>query len=262
MASTELTLTTAGQALISNVQAGECKIVWTKAQIGSGTWDGDLSSATALKSPQQTVDITSVTASGESTIQVRVVFSNEDMETTFVLHELGIFAKSDTAASDASDTLIGIMTFDNSAEIPAYNGTYALRQIFNLNFVLSISSVVTVEPTSALATTKEISVETERAQAAETELQNLHKHAVYTISASGWTASDSLYVYSQKVTAVYRDRPDIYQSPISGTDATDTEVAAYGRIKYATIDPDTNTLKLYASSQPLSDFAIYVEGVE
>lgn len=261
MASNELTLTTAGQALISKVQAGECKIVWTKAQIGSGAWDSGLTAATTLKSPKQTVDITSVAASGESTIQVRVVFSNEDMAAPFALRELGIFARGDTDPGD-SDVLVGIMAFDNTAEIPAYNGSFALRQVFNLNFVLSISSVVTVEPTSALATTKDISAEAVRAQAAEAQLQNLHKHAVYTISASGWTASGSLYVYSQAVKAVYRDRPDVYQSPLSGNDMTAAEITAYGLVRYATIDPETKTLKLYAASQPSSDFAIYVEGVE
>jgi hypothetical protein len=261
MASNELTLTTAGQALISKVQAGACKIKWTKAQIGSGVWDSDLKAATALKSPKQSVDITSVAASGESTIQVRVVFSNEDMAAPFALRELGIFARGDTDPGD-SDVLVGIMAFDNTAEIPAYNGSFALRQVFNLGFAISIASVATVELSSALATVKDISTEAVRAQAAEAGLQNLHKHAVYTISSSGWVASGNLYVYTQTVKGVYSDRPDIYLSPVSGNSSTDEEVAAYGQVKYATIDPDTKTLKLYASMNPGSDFAIYVKGVE
>lgn len=261
MASNELTLTTAGQALIARVQAGACKIKWTKAQIGSGAWNGNLTAATALKNPEQTVNITSVTAQSASTIQVRVVFSNEDMATPFALRELGIFARGDTDPGD-SDVLVGIMAFDNTAEIPAYNGSFALRQVFNLGFAISIASVATVELSSALATVKDISTEAGRAQAAEAGLQNLHKHAVYTISASGWTASGSLYVYSQAVKAVYLDRPDVFQSPISGNDMTAAEITAYGLVRYATIDPEAKALKLYAASQPAADFAIYVEGVE
>lgn len=265
MANNELTLTTAGQTLIAKVQAGACKIKWTKAQIGSGAWSGDLTAATALQSPQQTVDITSVTASSATAIQVRVVFSNEDMATPFALRELGVFARGDTDPGD-SDVLVGIMAFDNTAEIPAYNGSFALRQVFNLGFAISIASVATVELSSALATVKDISAEAERAQAAETNLQNRHTVTDFTISASGtWESvtvnGGTMYRYTQAVTAVGDVCPEISLGAASGTAPTSAEQAAYGLLDHVTADADVPCLYLYAVAVPASDFVISVKGV-
>lgn len=94
------------------------------------------------------------------------------------------------------------------------------------------------------------------------------KAASFTIShaSASWTSqtinNKTYYVYTQKVSNVYTETPDVMLAPSSGLIPTDAEESAYGQIVQATVDPEALVLKLYASSVPNADFVIAVKGVK
>ena len=89
----------------------------------------------------------------------------------------------------------------------------------------------------------------------------------FTISTSGWSNSQTLidgedyYTYTINLTEIHTEAP-IISIGASGTLPTAAEQEAYDAWQYATVNDQNDTLTLYATSKPTSNFKIIVKGVE
>ncbi len=108
------TLTTAGAALLAGVSGHLFN--FTKAQCGSGTVsEEDLAAQTEVTGVEKNLSITQVTRTG-TMIKLRLQLSNVDIEDSFDLYQIGIFAKLD---ADPSDTLLMIIQADTPDHVPS-----------------------------------------------------------------------------------------------------------------------------------------------
>lgn len=107
-----MTLTNAGQALQTKVQAG-ATLTFTRIALGDGQLNGQpISPLTALVSQKASVEVDSVRVVDSSTAQASGFFSNADITTGFWWRETGLFAQDPdngeilygyTNAGDAGD---------------------------------------------------------------------------------------------------------------------------------------------------------------
>lgn len=134
-------LTALGEALAG--KAG-VDIVFTKVEAGSGTY-GDsegVYEATALKNPVQTVNISDVVRKSDTLINMKFVISNKEIKKSYLLTEIGIYAKD----PDAGEILYALCYAlpQDSQEVLAYNGEFVSSIIMSVNIQVSGSAVATI----------------------------------------------------------------------------------------------------------------------
>lgn len=134
-------LTALGEALAG--KAG-VDIVFTKVEAGSGIY-GDSESvyeAAALKNPVQTVSISDVVRKSDTLINMKFVISNKEIRKSYLLTEVGIYAKD----PDAGEILYALCYAlpQDSQEVLAYNGEFVSSIIMSVNIQVSGSAVATI----------------------------------------------------------------------------------------------------------------------
>ena len=135
-------LTTDGKALLAKWQAGGATPQITHAAIGSGSYTKteDASTRTSLKAEK--LGISSAAADGD-TLNLRFVFSNDNVTTGFSVTEVGVFAKD----PDKGEVLYSIsVSADESVAdfFPAYSGNHSVSSIFDYYIKTSNSENVTI----------------------------------------------------------------------------------------------------------------------
>ena len=134
-------LTALGEALVG--KAGT-DIVFTKVEVGSGTYnDSDsVSEATTLRSPVQTVNISSVAHKSDTVINMKFLISNKEVKKSYLLTEIGIYAQD----PDVGEILYALCYAipQDSQEVLAYNGEFVSSIIMSVNIQISGSAKVTI----------------------------------------------------------------------------------------------------------------------
>lgn len=122
-----MTLTNAGQALQTKVQAG-ATLTFTRIALGDGQLNGQpISPLTALISQKASVEVDSVRVVDNSTAQASGFFSNEDISTGFWWRETGLFAQD----PDAGEILYGYTNAGDAGDyIPTVEDTRIEKYIF------------------------------------------------------------------------------------------------------------------------------------
>lgn len=117
-----MTLTNAGQALQTKVQAG-ATLTFTRIALGDGQLNGQpISPLTALISQKATVEVDSVRVVNTTTAQAAGFFSNKDISTGFWWRETGLFAQD----PDVGEILYG---YTNAGDAGDYIPTVADTRI-------------------------------------------------------------------------------------------------------------------------------------
>lgn len=117
-----MTLTNAGQALQTKVQAG-ATLTFTRIALGDGQLNGQpIAPLTALISQKATVEVDSVRVVNTTTAQVAGFFSNADISTGFWWRETGVFAQD----PDVGEILYG---YTNAGDAGDYIPTVADTRI-------------------------------------------------------------------------------------------------------------------------------------
>lgn len=91
-----IVLTKKGLALLAKLQAQEdATMKLTRIGVGDGSYtpEENLSDATALKSEKQTFDLVSKTVINQSTVSVKAVISNQELEEGYCIKEIGLYAE-------------------------------------------------------------------------------------------------------------------------------------------------------------------------
>lgn len=87
-------ITQKGFELLAKVQAGVCKLIFTKAQTGDGTYTSsdNLNAQTKLKSKKQEFPISSKKVRNDNSVCLTTIVTNENLVAGYYLKEFGIFA--------------------------------------------------------------------------------------------------------------------------------------------------------------------------
>lgn len=136
-----MTLTNAGQALQTKVQAG-ATLTFTRIALGDGQLNGQpIVPLTALISQKATVEVDSVRVVNTSTAQVAGFFSNADISTGFWWRETGVFAQD----PDVGEILYG---YTNAGDAGDYIPTVADTRIEKYIYCsIAVASATTVDIT-------------------------------------------------------------------------------------------------------------------
>ena len=140
-----MTLTNAGQALQTKVQAGAA-LTFTRIALGDGQLNGQpISPLTALISQKASVEVDSVRVVDNSTAQASGFFSNADISTGFWWRETGVFAQD----PDVGEVLYGYTNAGDAGDyIPTVADTRVEKYIYCSIAVASATTVDITIPSS------------------------------------------------------------------------------------------------------------------
>ncbi len=147
-------LTAAGERLIARTLAGEIQLNITKAKTSNYIYPAgtDFKSLTDMQGIKQTVSGPTTAVYNDTMIQTRVLFSNEEIVSTYYIHNIGLYAMDGT-----QEVLFCIVTADTPDEMPQYNGVASTSYIYNIQNVVqdAVQLNITVNP-SGTATIQDV----------------------------------------------------------------------------------------------------------
>ena len=148
--------TNIGTDMMSEVLSGATMTI-TKAVGGAGTTAAEsLAALTDVKDQKQTLKILGIEDATDSTgndagKRIKIQITNEDVETGYILHQVGIYAK----LADGEETLLIIMQDDRGVEIPSHaeNSDFEI-ELYGIMAISNLANIeVTVDP-NAVASVK------------------------------------------------------------------------------------------------------------
>ena len=148
--------TNVGTNMMSEVLSGATMTI-TKAVGGAGTTAAEsLAALTDVKDQKQTLKILGIEDATDSTgtdagKRIKIQITNEDVETGYILHQVGIYAK----LADGNETLLIIMQDDRGVEIPSHteNSDFEI-ELYGIMAISNVANIeVTVDP-NAVASVK------------------------------------------------------------------------------------------------------------
>ena len=141
--------TNVGTNMMSEVLSGATMTI-TKAVGGAGTTAAEsLAALTDVKDQKQTLKILGIEDATDSTgndagKRIKIQITNEDVETGYILHQVGIYAK----LADGDETLLIIMQDDRGVEIPSHteNSDFEI-ELYGIMAISNVANIsVTVDP--------------------------------------------------------------------------------------------------------------------
>lgn len=135
-------LTDLGRALDAKVTAGTTLLSFTKMKLGSGTETAeDIPAMTDLVSPKLVLGISScaVSASDNTICELISVASSSDVEDSFVVRELGVFATD----PDVGEILYAVMLDSTPDTMPNENVSSPVTVTYQVNIVSDNASSIT-----------------------------------------------------------------------------------------------------------------------
>ena len=188
--------TNVGTNMMSEVLSGATMTI-TKAVGGAGTTAAEsLAALTDVKDQKQTLKILGIedatdNAGNDAGKRIKIQITNEDVETGYILHQVGIYAK----LADGNETLLIIMQDDRGVEIPSHaeNGDFEI-ELYGIMAISNLANIsVTVDP-NAVASVKMVNQQiTQVNTKIDKTKEDLQKEAQETyLSLSGGTLTGPL----------------------------------------------------------------------
>lgn len=188
--------TNVGTNMMSEVLSGATMTI-TKAVGGAGTTAAEsLAVLTDVKDQKQTLKILGIEDATDSTgndagKRIKIQITNEDVETGYILHQVGIYAK----LADGNETLLIIMQDDRGVEIPSHaeNSDFEI-ELYGIMAISNLANIsVTVDP-NAVASVKMVNQQiTQVNTKIDKTKEDLQKKAQETyLSLSGGTLTGPL----------------------------------------------------------------------
>lgn len=188
--------TNVGTNMMSEVLSGATMTI-TKAVGGAGTTAAEsLAALTDVKDQKQTLKILGIEDATDSTgndagKRIKIQITNEDVETGYILHQVGIYAK----LADGNETLLIIMQDDHGVEIPSHaeNSDFEI-ELYGIMAISNLANIsVTVDP-NAVASMKMVNQQiTQVNTKIDKTKEDLQKEAQETyLSLSGGTLTGPL----------------------------------------------------------------------
>jgi len=215
-------LTTAGENLIAQALAGEIQLNITKVKTSNYAYPNstDFKSLTDMQGVKQTVSDPVTAVYSDTMIQTRALFSNEEIASTYYIHNIGLYAMDGT-----QEVLFCIVTAETPDEMPQYNGVASTSYIYNIQNVVQDAAElnITVNP-SGTATIQDVleRVDSTGGDISETIIETLEAtEEKYPIPAVGETVS----VFAGKIQAFFENTKPLetdtsYYVATTGSDTT------------------------------------------
>lgn len=152
------TLTEKGKALEAKVNAGKCKLAFTKIQLGDGT-PANLAAATSLVNARLTLDITDFEVVSKTICRLEASCDNSSLTEELAISEMGLLATD----PDDGEILYGVATDSDPDIMPVPSGSVAYEQTVRFNVVVSDADnvTVTIDP-AAFVTQRSLEAAVER----------------------------------------------------------------------------------------------------
>ena len=190
--------TNVGTKMMSEVLSGATMTI-TKAVGGSGTTAAEsLAALTDVKEQKQTLKILGIEDATDSSgndagKRIKIQITNESVETGYILHQVGIYAK--LADDNDEETLLIIMQDDRGVEIPSHteNSDFSI-ELYGIMEISNLANIsVTVDP-NAVASVKMVNQQIAQVNTKiDKTKEDLQKEAQETyLSLSGGTLTGPL----------------------------------------------------------------------
>ena len=243
------TLTTAGAALMADVEVGKTTLKLTRVQLGSGTVNStsDYDNRTALVTPQNSMTITDLTTEDVDTVRtckITVSLTSDKVETGYNATEIGIFANDSTG----TEILYGVCYDANAGYIPSKSDgnnttiTFVLRIATTTEATIELVLPKTAQELVALVQEKAgnaIDSATAAAKSASEASDSAAKAALSTTAAAGYSdsakASASTAAASQ--TAAKASETAAAESASSAVSTEETVAAMYMAMLFDIVGP-------------------------
>ena len=141
----KMKLTNAGLELLTNVQAGADKLIFTKTVLGDGELSTSAEALTTLINPIIECEIVEEKNIGEGTFQIASFFSNTDVTESFVWREIGVFAKG----NNGNEILYCYSNSGNSGDIIPVGADERVEKYIYLSLTIGNAENVTAEINSS-----------------------------------------------------------------------------------------------------------------
>lgn len=139
----KILMTTRGLSLISEANATNQALIFTKIMLGDGDIGGDsIRNLTALKNPKMELTLSGGTNLGNGQFQIRASCSNAGLNTGFFAREVGVYAKVDTSGNEK---LIAYTNGGNFVDYIPDKSTPIDSQIFKIDIVVGDVENLTVQ---------------------------------------------------------------------------------------------------------------------
>lgn len=190
--------TNVGTKMMSEVLSGATMTI-TKAVGGSGTTAAEsLAALTDVKEQKQTLKILGIedatdSSGGDAGKRIKIQITNESVETGYILHQVGIYAK--LADDNDEETMLIIMQDDRGVEIPSHteNSDFSI-ELYGIMAISNLANIsVTVDP-NAVASVKMVNQQIAQVNTKiDKTKEDLQKEAQETyLSLSGGTLTGPL----------------------------------------------------------------------
>lgn len=166
-------ITAAGESLIARAIVGEIQLSITKAKTSDYKYPGgtDLKALTDMQGIKQIMTSPETKVLSGDMIQTRMLFSNEEVTSTYYIQNIGLYAMDGT-----QEVLFCIVTAVTPDEMPQYSGVAATAYIYNIQSVVQDAETIhiTVNP-SGTATIQDVleRVDATGGDISETVIDNL-----------------------------------------------------------------------------------------
>ena len=139
----KILMTTRGLSLISEANATNQALIFTKIMLGDGDIGGDsIRNLTALKNPKMELTLSGGTNLGNGQFQIRASCSNAGLNTGFFAREVGVYAKVGTSGNEK---LIAYTNGGNFVDYIPDKSTPIDSQIFKIDIVVGDVENLTVQ---------------------------------------------------------------------------------------------------------------------
>jgi len=231
-------ITQKGFELLAKVQAGVCKLTFTKAQTGDGTYTSsdNLNAQTKLKSKKQEFPISSKKVRNDNSVCLTTIVTNENLVTGYYLKEFGIFALDQAG----EEILYAIATaVENKWDyIPDYNYLSPASITIDSYIIVSSAQSVTLQGGfEAYASAEEL---TALAGTVETIKNDINKSSLTAKIRRGYIGFDAGRKLSLETVTKRGDKITVYQASGSSTIAVSGIkcIEIYGTFLFTDITPE------------------------
>lgn len=140
-------ITNQGYTLLSRMLTGECKINFTRVEMGNGTpTEQDLKRVTALARTVCSIDVESIKVETDNTVDVTATFTNAEIDSAFYFKEKGVFA------SDGNREILFSYGYTTDPElIPAHSEAFMEKRLKTIVKQLqNVSAPINIEVKSGI----------------------------------------------------------------------------------------------------------------
>lgn len=244
-------ITAAGESLIARAIVGEIQLSITKAKTSNYKYPGgtDLKALTDIQGIKQVMAFPETKVLSGDMIQTRTLFSNEDIQATYYIQNIGLYAMDGT-----QEVLFCIVTAVTPDEMPQYSGVAATAYIYNIQSV--VQDAETIHITVNLSGTATIQDVLERVDAtggdiSETVIDNLEtietKYPIPTAGEKVKTFLGKIITFMKNIKPLESDLTVYVATTGSDTTGDGSSAAPYKTITYA-LSKIPKTLSGYTAS--------------